>query len=78
MLRFIKHPNVIETMDLFLTQSKHLLIFMEKAKGDLLNYLKKQRKPISQPMAAKFYLQFGGALAFMHRKGLAHRDLKVN
>lgn len=74
-LKKINHPNVVKVLDIFFIRDKNkLLIFMEFLEGgDLAGYIKREHP---EPLLAKLFKQMVDAMAFMHSRGYAHRDLK--
>ena len=79
-LKFCKHPNVINFLDHF-ENSEYIFIIMEYIKyGDLSDYLYKKRKydiPLSEERAADISYQIADGLYYLHRFGILHRDLKL-
>lgn len=75
MLRHLKHASIAAIYEI-LTIQNVVFIFMELAEGgDLLDYLKK-RGAIAERKAQVWFTQIAEALQYMHRLGVAHRDLK--
>jgi len=65
----------------FLTDS-HINVVMEHAAGgDLFtyvqNYVRKKGTPLPEPQARFFFHQILCGVAYMHMKGVCHRDLKL-
>lgn len=78
MLNRIKHKHVIEVFDMFRVAPAQLIILMEFAEGgDLCDLLADNRAWLEEYRVSTLYRQFGGALAFIHLLGFAHRDIKL-
>jgi len=79
-LKFCKHPNIINFLDHF-ENSEYIFIIMEYIKyGDLGSYTKKLKKEkvlISEEVAARIAIQMADGLNYLHRFGIVHRDLKM-
>ena len=72
----LKHPNIIKALDVIKTR-KMAFIFMEFAKnGSVGEYLAKTGRPIEEKQAKKWFHDILSALAYMHSKNMAHRDIK--
>lgn len=75
----LKHPCVVS---LFETMQKsdniYYLITEIVTGGDLCTYVKAQRNGKLDERTAKYFAQqFVSAMAYMHQKGIVHRDLKM-
>jgi serine/threonine protein kinase len=91
-LKSLRHPNVVKLLETFEmeknhTQStnnsspssiKHLLIVMELCTGgDLLNYVRKRRK-LTEKYAKFVFKQVMEGIAYIHKHGIVHRDIKLD
>lgn len=77
-LETIKHPNIIRLQNHFIINST-LYIFMEFAgEGSLYDEVKKCWFGLSQELTRQYFEQIGLALRYIHSKGIAHRDLKLD
>lgn len=75
-LQKVEHANVVKLIEHF-TIDHTLVIIMEFcAGGNLTSYLKETA--ISEEEAARLFRQMALALKVLHRKGIAHRDVKLN
>ena len=74
----VKHPNIIETFDIF-RSNQRIYIFMEYISGgDIAGYIKKNG-PLNEVKACKWFAQVCDALNYLHNtKYMAHRDIKVD
>lgn len=76
-LKKINQPNIVKLYETF-ESSKHFLIVMEMCSGgDLLNYVRKRRK-LAEDVAKFFFRQLIESLAYCHKKGVVHRDIKLD
>lgn len=77
LLQKLRHNHVVKIYETIETQ-KHIIIVMELcAGGDLLNYVRKRRR-LKEPFAQKIFKQIIDGLSYIHSKGVAHRDIKLD
>lgn len=75
-MKKLKHPNVINILDIFAIDKKMVVIFMELAEGgDLLDLLREEGA-LNETRSRTFFCQFGDAIRYMHGLNFAHRDIK--
>ncbi len=75
-LKPIKHKNIIEIYDVFLS-SNHAWIFMEHcARGDLEQYFQTSKSVESDLTKAQLMLQITKGIEFLHSNSIIHRDIK--
>jgi len=72
----INHPNVVGLRAIFDTEET-LFIVMDLMKGGELYEEIVKRKTFSEKDASKIMAQLFSALAYLHNKGIVHRDLKL-
>lgn len=71
----LEHPFIIQIHSI-LQRGPKIFIFMRHAeKGDLLDYVK-QNGPIVEHQAKVWCFQMVKGLKYLHKQGIAHRDLK--
>jgi len=79
-LKFCKHPSVINFLDHF-ENSEYIFIILEYIKyGDLREYLNKKIKDktlLAEERAADISYQIAEGLQYLHKFGIVHRDLKL-
>lgn len=76
-LKKINHKNIVWLYETY-ESAKHFLIVMELCSGgDLLNYVWKRRK-LTEDYAKYFFQQLIEALVYCHKKGIVHRDIKLD
>lgn len=76
------HPHIVALREAFLTES-HLAVVLEYAdRGDLAEHLSRHVHRtgcgMSEPAARRIFQQLVAALDWMHRKGIASRDIKCD
>ena len=74
-LKLIRHPHVVQLYEIIETPKKLFLIteFMEK--GELFDYIVKQKR-IKEQEACKLFHQLLDGIEHIHKIGIVHRDLK--
>lgn len=73
----LRHPNILQLFGFF-WDSSHIFMILEHAhRGDLSRLLKKQpEQRFSESCAAPLMAQVIGAIEYLHRMHVIHRDLK--
>jgi serine/threonine protein kinase len=76
-LQEMSHPNIVEVHDSDIDGPLHFIV-MELMKGRTLAAALKERegRPLKQSETFLLLTQIGSALAFAHRRGVVHADLK--
>ena len=72
----IRHPNVVEVVDVGLLPGGLPYIAMECLEGETLAERLKREGPLDIDGAADFAAQAAAALRAVHKQGIVHRDLK--
>lgn len=72
---FDKDPNIVELNDYFEYDNKIYLKLKYYAKGDLVDTANKEK--IKKEDKDKIYYQIITALSKLHKRGIAHRDIKL-
>lgn len=77
-LKKLNHPNIVQFIS-EVSKEKNLYLIMEYVKGcSLQAHLQRQRwKRLEEPEAVGIFVQFIKALAYCHRVGVVHRDIKL-
>ncbi|MCJ1320201.1 hypothetical protein MMC15_005539 [Xylographa vitiligo] len=70
------HPNVVNLIHAFETNSHMYLVLEFCSMGDLYEAIRLGRGPLETEHVRSFMLQLVNAVEFMHSKGLYHRDIK--
>ncbi|EGZ25089.1 hypothetical protein PHYSODRAFT_326158 [Phytophthora sojae] len=72
------HPNLVQYTDSFVEQQTLYLVMEHCADGDMYDYLSRRRQRTMSCMNALSVLsQVAAGLAFLHRHGIAHRDVSL-
>ncbi|KAJ5836837.1 hypothetical protein N7447_002863 [Penicillium robsamsonii] len=74
--RFGFHPNLVNLVHTFDTETHKYLVLEYCANGDLYEAIRLNRGPLETEHVRDFMLQLISAVDFMHVKGLYHRDIK--
>jgi len=74
-LSTLKHPNFANLIEAFETPTHLYMILELKRGGELFNRLV-DRGAFSEEEAKPILQQIGRAIAYLHRKGVVHRDVK--
>lgn len=73
----VDHPSIVKIVDFF-DDARNFYLVMEYVKGgDLLDKIEKFG-PFSEQLAANVMKQIFSALAYLHSKGIVHRDIKCD
>lgn len=79
MLQTLQHPNIIKLVGLYNDQVYTNLVF-EYLPFDLITYYKdvkkNKRRNLNDDEITYIVLQMCQALAYMHQRGIMHRDIK--
>lgn len=71
----LQHPNIIKVIESF-EENNTVYYSMEYIDGGSLDSLINQKQGLPQEQVLEYLRQIGGALAFMHKSGMLHLDLK--
>jgi len=72
--RSLEHPNIVPILE-FNQESGIWLLVMEFVEGRTLAEWSKCSRPLNLRRAVDYIAQVAEAIAFVHRKGITHRDL---
>ncbi|KAL8511587.1 hypothetical protein ACS0TY_018120 [Phlomoides rotata] len=73
-LRRVRHPNIVQLLEVMATKAKIFFIMEFVKGGELFNKVAKGR--LKEEAARKYFQQLISAVAFCHARGVYHRDLK--
>jgi serine/threonine-protein kinase len=71
----LSHPNVVNVYD-FGQEDHAYYIVMELVEGSTLGELLADDRVLPEPVAVDYAIQIASGLAYAHRQGLLHRDVK--
>ena len=71
-LRELRHPNIIQLLDVYITGEKIFIIMELMEGGELFDYVV-QKGTLTEDEAAKIVRSVTDALVYMHSKNICHR-----
>ncbi len=71
----LSHPNIVNVYD-FGREDDAYYIVMELVDGTTLAELMRAERVLPEPVAVDYAIQIASGLAYAHRQGLLHRDVK--
>mmetsp|Transcript_30437 Transcript_30437/g.68258 ORF Transcript_30437/g.68258 Transcript_30437/m.68258 type:complete len:443 (+) Transcript_30437:105-1433(+) len=72
----LDHPNINRLHDFFrVQQGGYMLLVLERVLGEDLEGLLKREGCLPEALAAEIFAQCLGAVEYMHKRGVVHRDL---
>lgn len=74
--RRLHHPNVMQLYEVLATESYIWMVTELCAGGELYDYLV-ERSTMHEPEARRIFGQLCLAVAYVHERGIVHRDLKL-
>ena len=74
-LRELHHPNIIQLLDVYITEEKIYIIMELMEGGELFDYVV-QKGTLTEEEASRIVRSVTSALVYMHSKSIVHRDLK--
>ena len=72
----VKHPNVVETIEIGQSDSGLHFLAIEWAEGEILDRYAKQHAPLPKDEVATIISQIAAGVQAAHDVGIVHRDLK--
>lgn len=75
-LKELEHPNIVRLHE-FVETERHMGIILEYASGgELFDYILNHRY-LKDPAAKRLFAQLVSGVGYLHKKGIVHRDLKL-
>ncbi len=71
----LSHPNIVNVYD-FGSEDHSYYIVMELVDGATLGDIMRDERVLPEPVAVDYAIQIASGLAYAHRQGLLHRDVK--
>ncbi|HTD36586.1 MAG TPA: Stk1 family PASTA domain-containing Ser/Thr kinase [Candidatus Limnocylindrales bacterium] len=71
----LSHPNIVNVFD-FGREDHSYYIVMELVDGATLGDIMRDERVLPEPVAVDYAIQIASGLAYAHRQGLLHRDVK--
>ncbi|XP_070363501.1 serine/threonine-protein kinase MARK2-like isoform X1 [Equus asinus] len=75
-LKTVRHPNVLKLLEVVATKETSFIVSELVSGGDLLDHIRKSG-PMAEDEARGKFRQLASALEYCHRKGVVHRDLRL-
>ncbi|XP_069094269.1 testis-specific serine/threonine-protein kinase 4 isoform X1 [Pleurodeles waltl] len=75
-MKALRHRNIINFYQAIETTSRVYLVLELAPQGDIIRRLKKLG-PLQECQAGKWFSQLSRGMAYIHSKGIVHRDLKL-
>lgn len=72
----LSHPHIISIYEVFENKDKIVIVMELASRGDLFDYIG-DSQPLAETQARHFFRQIVSAVHYCHRKGIVHRDLKL-
>ena len=72
----VKHPNVVETIEIGQSESGLHFLAIEWAEGEILDRYAKQHAPLPRDEVSTIVSQIAAGVQAAHDAGIVHRDLK--
>lgn len=74
--RLASHPNIVNLLRSFETDSHQFLVLEFCHRGDLYEAIREGRGPLETEHVRQFMLELVDAVSYIHSKGVYHRDIK--
>ena len=75
MLQMLRHENVVEFQEAFVSKGNFFLVF-EYVEKNLLEVLEESPKGLSPKLIKSFVFQMCKAVSYLHKNNMIHRDVK--
>lgn len=72
----VNHPNIVNTIDVFVTRRRIHFVMEYLAGGELFDYIAEHTQ-FTETHAATVMCDLLNALSYLHSRGIAHRDVKL-
>lgn len=72
----MRHPNIVAFHRAF-TFEKNIYVILELCSNGSIMEMVKRRKCLTLPEVRRFMVQLSGAVKYLHKRNVAHRDLKM-
>ncbi len=76
LMKYLHHPNIVQLFDCVMSANRLYLIMALVNGGELLSYCF-DAGPLPEVQARQFFRDILAAVDYLHRKGIVHRDLKL-
>ncbi|XP_030063520.1 NUAK family SNF1-like kinase 1 [Microcaecilia unicolor] len=72
----LKHDHIVQIYEVFENKDKIIIVMEYASNGELYDYVN-NRQRIAENEARRFFRQIVSAVHYCHKKGVVHRDLKL-
>nr|XP_033782686.1 NUAK family SNF1-like kinase 1 [Geotrypetes seraphini] len=72
----LKHDHIVQIYEVFENKDKIIIVMEYASNGELYDYVNKRQR-IVENEARRFFRQIVSAVHYCHKKGVVHRDLKL-
>jgi serine/threonine protein kinase len=76
LMKYLHHPNIVQLYDSVMSRNRLYLVMELVNGGELLSYCF-DTGPLPEVKARQFFRDILAAVDYLHRKGIVHRDLKL-
>jgi len=76
-LKALQHPRIVRLFEVVESATRKHVIMEYASGGDLCHYVR-EKKRLSEGESARLFMQITDALSYCHRRGVVHRDVKLD
>lgn len=77
LLQQVRHPNVVQLLEVLETEHSYYLVTERCAGGDLMEHIARHKR-LEEREVKKFIRQIVSAVDYLHRLGIIHRYLYLS
>ncbi|XP_066289008.1 uncharacterized protein [Branchiostoma lanceolatum] len=76
LMQLLRHPNIVQLLEILETENSYYLVLELCEGGDLMEHICKKHR-LEEPEVRRYLRQVVSAVQHLHDAGIIHRDLKV-